>query len=289
MPLGKGLSSLINVKPRSFLRRETHSAGSGQAEGRDQIWNIPISEIVPNPEQPRREFSHSEMEDLTLSIKQHGILQPIVVAEKEDGGYELITGERRLRAAQFAGLVTVPAIVRVASKRQKLEWALIENIQRQDLNPIEEAFAYARLVEEFGLTQEQIAQQVGKGRPTITNTLRLLTLPEEIQKALIDRKLSASKAKTLLSLAAPKAQIDMFRSMMGEKMSVRDLERHIASKPAISRKGSVRRDPNILAQEKLLEERLGTRVYITQRGECGKIVIDYYSHTELKRLMSELT
>jgi len=290
MPLGKGLNSLISVKPRSFFHRETRSVSSPQAsDTKDKIWNIPISEIVPNAEQPRKEFSHKEMEDLVLSIKQHGVLQPITVTEKEDGGYELIAGERRLRASQIAGLPTVPAIVRSASKQQKLEWALIENIQRQDLNPIEEAFAYSRLIEEFGLTQEQVAEQVGKGRPTIANMLRLLTLPESIQKALIDGQLSVGKAKALLSIANPREQLEMFKSMTGEKMSVRDLEKQVSSLPQSSRKGSIRRDPNVMAQEKLLEERLGTKVSITQRGEAGKITIEYYSQAELKRLISELS
>ena len=289
MPLGKGLNSLISAKPRSFFHRETSSASSGQTGGKDQIWHIPISEITPNTEQPRREFSHKEMEDLVLSVKQHGILQPITVTEKEDGGYELIAGERRLRASQIAGLPTVPAIVRAASKRQKLEWALIENIQRQDLNPIEEAFAYARLIEEFNLTQEQVAEQVGKSRPTVANMLRLLTLPEPIQKSLMDGQLSVGKAKAILSLATPKGQLEMFRSMTGEKMSVRDLEHQVAMRPATSRKGSIRRDPNVMAQEKLLEERLGTKVYITQKGQSGKITIEYYSQEELRRLIGELT
>lgn len=289
MPLGKGLNSLISVKSRGFFHRETRSASSGQASSsKDQIWHIPISEITPNSEQPRKEFSHSEMEDLVLSIKQHGILQPLVVMEKEDGGYELIVGERRLRAAQIAGLPTVPAIVRAASKRQKLEWALIENIQRQDLNPIEEAFAYARLIEEFNLTQEQVAEQVGKSRPTVANMLRLLALPEPIQKSLIDGQLSVGKAKALLSLGTPREQLEMFKSMTGEKMTVRDLERKISVAP-VSRKGSIRRDPNVMAQEKLLEERLGTRVYITQKGQSGRITIEYYSQEELKRLVSELS
>lgn len=289
MALGKGLDSLISGKPRSFLRRETTLPSSGQANNsKDQVWQIPISEISPNPDQPRKHFSHSDLEDLILSIKKHGVLQPITVTEKEDGGYELIAGERRLRASQMAGLVNVPAIVRIASKRQRLEWALIENIQRQDLNAIEEAFAYARLIEEFNLTQEQVSEQVGKSRSTIANMLRLLTLPEVIQKSLIDGVLSVGKAKVLLSLADTKEQMDMFKSMVGEKMSVRDLEKKVAEKPA-SRKGSVRRDPNVMAQEKLMEERLGTKVYITQKGEQGRIIIEYYSNEELKRLINELT
>jgi len=292
MALGKGLNSLISAKPRSFLHRETASAHFGRSaqasSGKEQIWYIPISEITPNTEQPRKEFSHQEMEDLVLSIKQHGILQPLVVTEKEDGGYELIAGERRLRASQIAGLATVPSIVRTASKRQKLEWALIENIQRQNLNPLEEAFAYARLIEGFGLTQEQVAEQVGKSRSTIANMLRLLTLPESIQKSLMDGQLSVGKAKALLSLATPKEQLEMFKSMTGEKMSVRDLERKVAVAP-VSHKGFVRRDPNVMAQEKLLEERLGTKVYITQKGQSGRITIEYYSQAELKRLINDLT
>lgn len=288
MALGKGLDSLISGKPRSFLHRET-STDSIKTNNKDQIWYIPISEIVPNSEQPRRDFSHSDLEDLVLSIKKHGVLQPIVVTEKEDGGYELIAGERRLRASQIAGQATIPALVRTATQRQKLEWALIENIQRQSLNPIEEAFAYARLIEQFNLTQEQVSEQVGKSRSTIANILRLLTLPEVIQKALVDGHLSVGKAKALLGLATPKEQLEMFKSMTGEKMSVHELEKKVASQPVASRKGSARRDPNVMAQEKLLEDRLGTQVQITQKGERGKIIIEYYSQAELKRLISELS
>ena len=146
MALGKGLGSLIPQQKRGIVHRET-----GQSSDKDKIWHIPVSEIVPNAEQPRKEFSHAELEDLVGSIKEHGVLQPILVTERDDGGYELIAGERRLRATTIAGLATIPAIVKAATRQEKLELALIENIQRQNLNPIEEAFAYRRLMEEFGM------------------------------------------------------------------------------------------------------------------------------------------
>ncbi len=286
MALGKGLNSLIpQGKPRKVFRRQT----SGGSDKTGQVWHVPISEIVPNSEQPRKHFSHQELEDLVASIKTHGILQPITVTEKDDGGYELIAGERRLRASQIAELATVPAMVRSATQQEKLELALIENLQREDLNPIEEGFAYKRLIEEFGMSQQQVAEQVGKQRPTVANMMRLLGLPEQIQKAIIDGKLSKGKAKAILSLKSEKEQLNMFSSMMGDNITVRDVESRVASKGQASRKGSVRRDPNLLAQEKLLEESLGTKVQITKRGERGRIVIDYYSNDELRRLITELS
>ena len=287
MALGKGLNSLIPQTTkhiRNVIRRET-----GIADNNDKVWHIPLSEIVPNSEQPRKEFDHGQLEDLVASIQKHGILQPLVVTEREDGGYELIAGERRLRAAQIAGLVSVPALVRSATQQQKLEFALVENIQRQNLNPVEEAFAYTRLINEFNLTQEEVSAQVGKSRSVIANTVRLLDLPEQIQKALVNGIISFAKARTLLSLKDEKEQMDVFNSMSGQKISVRDLERMIEQKGPASRKGSVRRDPNVRAQEELLEERLGTKVRITQRGERGTIIIDFNSKGELKRLLQELS
>lgn len=285
MALGKGLNSLIpQQKTRKIIRHET-----GIANGETRVWDVPITEIVPNSEQPRKEFSHQELEDLVNSIKKHGILQPLVVTEKADGGYELIAGERRLRASQIAGLVTVPAIVRSVTQQEKLELALIENIQRQNLNAIEEAFAYRRLMDEFNLTQEEVAEQVGKARSTIANLTRLLDLPEAIQRALVDKKISVGQAKALLSLNSEQEQINVFKSMLGERMTVREVESVVQNRPEISRKGSVRRDPNIMASERILEEALGTKVHITQKGEKGKIEIEYYSEEDLKRLLNQLS
>jgi ParB family chromosome partitioning protein len=229
------------------------------------------------------------LEDLVASIKVHGVLQPITVTEKVDGGYELIAGERRLRASQIAGRPTIPAIVKQATQVEKLELALIENIQRQDLNPIEEAFAYQRLMDEFHLTQEEVGERVGKSRPTVANLVRLLDLPQPIQKALMDGVISAGKAKALLSLKDEKEQFRVFADMVGHGMSVRAVEQTVSGHDPASRKGSVRRDPNLMAQEKLLEERLGTKVMIHKKGEKGTIVIDFSSLEELKRLVGELS
>jgi len=290
MALGKGLGSLIPQQSkktaRKVIRKETGSSGSAK----DQIWHIPLSEIVPNFEQPRKDFSHQALEDLVASIKKHGVLQPIVVTEQGDGGYELIAGERRFRASQIAGMATVPATVRSVTEQEKLELALIENIQRQDLNPIEEAFAYKRLVDEFDLTQKEVASQVGKSRPVVANTIRLLDLPDQIQKALIDRKLTVGKARALLSLKDDRDRMQVFADMMGDGVTtVRDVEKTVAAHGQKSRKGSVRRDANILAQEQLLEDRFGTKVTISRKGQRGTIAIEYNSLEELKRLLSELS
>lgn len=287
MALGKGLNSLIPSKSssRRVTRKETGSTNKA-----DRLWHIPISEIVPNTEQPRKEFSHSDLEDLVASIKKHGILQPITVTERDNGGYELIAGERRFRASTIAGLVTIPALVRSATQQERLELALIENIQRQELNPIEEAFAYQRLIEEFNLTQQQVSEQVGKSRPAIANRLRLLDLPDVIQKALIDGKISSTKARTILSLKDEKEQVKMFTDIQNSGgATLAELESAVARKGPSSRKGSVRRDPNILAQEEMIEERLGSKVKISLRGEQGTIEISFYSKDELKRILKELT
>ena len=288
MALGKGLNSLI---PQAGGRKKIHKETKTEkpSSKKDRIWHIPLSEIVSNPHQPRKHFSHKDLEDLVASIKKHGVMQPITVTENSDGGYELIAGERRFRASEIAEQATVPAIVRQASEQEKLELALIENIQRQELNSIEEAFAYKRLIDEFGLTQQAVSEQVGKSRSLIANTVRLLDLPDNIQKALVDKKISAGKARALLSLKSEAEQQHVFQEMTGQKATVRDVERAVAKRGAASRKGSVRRDPNILAQEQLIEDRLGTKVRISQKGESGAITIEYYSKEELRRLIEELS
>ena len=281
MALGKGLNSLI-PQNKGFAAKTIGSAYSA-----DKIWHIPLSEIVPNSEQPRKEFSHQELEDLVSSIKEHGIMQPITVTERSDGGYELIAGERRWRASQVAGKATIPAIVRTATQRERLELALIENIQRQNLNPLEEAFAYSRLMEQFSLTQEEVAQKVGKSRPAVANTIRLLDLPEEIKTALVKGQISAGKARALLSIADKDAQMDAFRSMAGDHISVREVEQRVSSLP-VSHKGMSRRDPAVLTAEKKLEERYGVRVRITQRGEKGNVQFYCTDKEELQHIMDLL-
>ncbi|MBP7992063.1 MAG: ParB/RepB/Spo0J family partition protein [Candidatus Magasanikbacteria bacterium] len=282
MALGKGLDSLI---PNA---RKTMGESAAAAKT-DRVWQIPLTEIIPNPEQPRRVFDHQDLEDLVASIKKHGIMQPITVTERMDGGYELIAGERRFRASQIAGLATIPAIVRIASEQEKLELALIENIQRQNLNAIEEAFAFKRLIDEFNLTQQEVADQVGKSRPVVANTIRLLELPEEIQRALMDGRLSAGKARALLSLKSVKEQLEVFNGMLNEGSTVRDVEAAVAAKGPESRKGSVRRDPNVASLENQITDALGAKATIRLRGDHGTIELQFTSREELRRIVEEIS
>ena len=282
MALGKGLDSLI---PNARKMMGESSAASKT----DRVWQIPLTEIIPNPEQPRRVFDHQDLEDLVVSIKKHGIMQPITVTERMDGGYELIAGERRFRASQIAGLATIPALVKIATEQEKLELALIENIQRQNLNAIEEAFAFKRLIDEFNLTQQEVSDQVGKSRPVIANTIRLLELPEEIQRALMDGRLSAGKARALLSLKSTKEQLDVFNGMLNEGATVRDVEAAVAAKGPESRKGSVRRDPNVMALENQITQTLGAKATIRLRGDHGTIELQFTSREELRRIVEEIS
>lgn len=284
MALGKGLNSLIgdNTRaPRKTIRKETTAPSSGE-----HIHELAVSDVHPNRSQPRHHFDPKELENLVQSIKKHGVLQPIVVTEDPDGGYELIAGERRTRASQLAGLDTIRAIVRSATDQERLELALIENIQRHNLNPVEEARAYQQLIDEFSLTQQEVADQVGKSRSAVANTLRLLDLPDDILTALVAGDISAGKARALLSLKTEDEQHDMFQSMVGEKMSVRDVEAAVSTKKG--GKGSKRRNPNIVAIETELEEALGTKVRVQEVGGKGKVTIEFYSKEELQSLIKRI-
>lgn len=245
---------------------------------------VSISDIIANPQQPRRHFDHGALEDLVTSIQEHGIIEPLIVTELSDGSYELIAGERRLRAARVAGLDDVPCVVRTASEQDKLELSLIENVQRHDLNPIEEALAYKRLLDEFGMTQDEIGQKVGKSRPQVANTLRLIQLPEEIQQALIDRKISASNARTLLSLPKEEDRTNLFNAMIQGNFTVRQTEARV---PHQRRPRET--DPNVLERERKLRESLGHRVTVkrTKSGE-GEIRIHFFSDEDLNELASRL-
>lgn len=282
MALGRGLGALITSTGGSKQK-----AGDFEVSGQEKIWYIPLAAISPNAKQPRKHFNPAELEELAASIKEHGILQPILVTEKTDGGYEIVSGERRWRAAKIAGLASVPSIIKKLADRQKLEVALIENIQREDLNPVEEAFAYKRLMDEFNLTQQEVAAKVGKSRPAVANTVRLLDLPEEVKAALIEKKISMGQARALLSLEDKAEQLDMLSSMLGQKITVRDLEKGINRQNFA--KGKTRRDPNLAYLEDKMRAALGTKVSLTQKGERGTIVIDYYSKEELSRLIKKIT
>jgi ParB family chromosome partitioning protein len=248
--------------------------------------SVAIDRIRPNPRQPRTEFEEGALADLATSIRTQGVIQPLLVRRSSDGDFELIAGERRLRAAERAGLTHVPVFVRDISDGESLEIALVENIQRDDLSPLEEAAAYQRLMNEFGHTQEQVAERVGKSRPAVANALRLLRLPDTIKKDLARGRLSAGHARVLLSIDDPEAQLRAAKQIQTRQMSVRDAE-HLAS----ARRGPVRptaRDPHRGALERELSAALGTRVRITPKGKGGRIEIEFYSTEELQGLVDRI-
>jgi len=269
--LGRGLGALI-----------PGMAEEAVAEGR-MLKEIEIASISPNPYQPRVDFNDDALLELSLSITEKGVLQPILVTAK-DNGYELVAGERRVRAAEMAGYKQIPAIIMEGlTKEASIELALIENLQRENLDPIEEAKAYKQLVEECNLTQEQIAQRVGKNRSVVANSLRLLTLPPEIQKIISSAKITPSHARTLLNLADSGAQLQLAEKMAAEKMTVRSAEKLV-----LKRRGA-RRSPELSASAEDLQSELQrhlaskVRIHRNQKGR-GRIEIHFYSDPELERL-----
>ena len=257
-------------------------------EGQGSALEIPIGKIVPNPHQPRLHFDDAKLEELALSIKEHGILQPLIVS-REGEGYELIAGERRFQAAKRIGLQTVPVIVRDATEQQKLELAIIENIQRHNLNPIEEAKAYLRLIDEFNLQQEAVAQKMGKSRSGVANTLRLLRLPIEIQRAVAEGKISEGHAKALLAIENPEKQRAVFELIIKEELTVRETESKVQSisvKPHLLSASVL--NPEILERTEHLTQLFGTKVKIAPSGKGGKVVIEYYSPEDLNGLLKRL-
>lgn len=286
--LGRGLGSLIPQKAPAASAPSAPTASDGPVSdsavrAENRILHIPVTDIVPNSEQPRIEFRHHELDDLANSIREHGIIQPLVVTTRPSGGYELIAGERRFRAAKIVGLQTVPAVVRNTKEDDKLVLALIENIQREDLNPMEEARGYARLMSEFGFTQEDVAKRVGKARSTVANTVRLLELPDEIQEAIASGRISAGSARAILSLKDPKSQITFFRKLIGANLNTRQAES--AARTSL---GKAARDPEVVAAEEQLRNRLGTRVEIKKRGTKGNIVIAFFSEEEYDGVMGAI-
>ena len=281
--LGRGLDALIPGAGKLAAQSEPESGPSTNPSTVD----IPIAQIRPNPRQPRAEFDDNALTELADSIRVQGVLQPVVVRRMPDGAFELIAGERRLRAAQRAGLEKVPATMREASDIESLELALVENLQRDDLSPLEEASAYQRLMEEFGHTQEEIAGRVGKSRPNIANTLRLLKLPEAIKRDLASGKLTAGHARVLLSVDGADAQLRAARQIQARRLSVREAEKIVATrreKAAIPQA----RDLHRQALEQELSAALGTRVRVQPRGRGGRIEIEYYSNEELAGLCDRL-
>ncbi|MDP2586846.1 MAG: ParB/RepB/Spo0J family partition protein [Candidatus Komeilibacteria bacterium] len=296
--LGRGLSSLI---PNKLSQDSTASVAPLAAVLEDtdeRVRKIKLADIVANPHQPREHFAYDELEDLVNSIKKHGILQPLIVIPGknnsprfagEAGKFQLIAGERRFRAATILELPTVPCLVRQAEELEQLEIALVENLQRADLNPIEEARAYQKLIDEFSLTQEEVGERVGKKRTTIANALRLLGLPKEIQDALMEKKLSPGHAKIILGQPGDGERLKLFKKILSLNLTVRQAEGEARQVTVKSYRRSTGKDVEIQAKEETLRRALGTKVNINQKGDGGTVTIDYYSAEELNSLVEKLS
>ena len=271
--LGRGLGALIPGAANLAVKKEPEP----------ESWAA-IESISPNPYQPRATFDEDALAELAASIREKGLLQPIVVRHAGDGRYELIAGERRLRAAQRAGLARIPILVRDANDSEALELALIENLQRENLNPVEEARAFQRLADEFGLSQEEIARSVGKSRSAVTNSLRLLQLPADVLADLESGALSAGHARTLLGLDSTQAQVAVARDVRARRLSVRDTEQLVRARAQSTDADAERR-----AVEADLSRALGTKVQLRHnRDGSGRILIEYYSLAELSGLIDRL-
>ena len=291
--LGRGLSSLIpNKQPAQkesddFSRRIIGGADES-IRGDKFVIEIDVNQIIANPHQPRKQFDDEKMENLAQSIKIHGIIQPLIVSKKGNQ-YELIAGERRFQAAKRLGLKKVPVIVREADEMQKLELAIVENVQRHDLNPIEEGKAYQKLIDEFQMGQEEVAQKMGKSRSLVANKIRLLNLPVEIQKGLIEGKITEGHAKAILSVDNPEKQRALYELILKSNLTVRQIENKTQEISVRSHKRKVNIDPQMKALENALVEILGTKVKISKIGDGGKIVIEYYSKEDLEALLNKLS
>jgi ParB family chromosome partitioning protein len=275
--LGRGLAALIGEmdQPMAAAGRSSVSADR----------KVPIELVVRNPKNPRKNFSEAELQDLASSVRQHGIVQPVVVRPIADGKYEIIAGERRWRAAQLAGLVDIPVISREVDDRTALELAIVENVQRADLNPVEEALGYEQLIAEHGYTQNDLGEIIGKSRSHVANSLRLLKLPEQVRGMLFDGSLSAGHARALIPTSDPVA---LARSIVAKGMSVRDAERlaqndiKAQSNPHPVQKAE--KDPDTVALERTLSDRIGLEVKVNHKGEGGKLQISYSSLEQLEEI-----
>jgi len=273
--LGKGLSALISDKPKTTAPKQALN-----------IEYIDVSKIKGSSYQPRENFSENQLNELAASIKEKGILQPLILRQTNQG-YELIAGERRLRSARILKLPTVPVIVRDTKEQEMLEIALIENIQRENLNPVETALSYQKLMNEFNLSQEDLSKRLGKPRPSIANTIRLLNLPNDIQQGLIEGKITESHAKLILGLDTEVKQMTLYRNIVHTGLSVNDAA-HESRKMGGTKQARVQ--PNLQDQDKeqKLRTALGTKVEIRRKSKGGQIVVDFYSDEELSGLMGKL-
>lgn len=277
--LGKGLEALL---PAATLKSSV---------GNREVQELPLADILPNPYQPRNQFPEPEIAQLAESVKQNGLLQPVLVRRKGDGQFELIVGERRWRAAKLAGLSTIPAIVRNSTDEQSMELALVENLQRKDLNPMEAARAYSRLTAEFGLTHDKIARRLGKDRSSIANIARLMNLPKEIKQFVESGALSTGHAKVILGLDRSESQIRLARQIVEDQLSVRQAERLAAAGARHKRKtnqGHTNYSAHDAELVQRLQKRLGTRVSLQKSGRGGRLVFHYFTPGDLDRLLEIL-
>ena len=280
--LGKGLGALIPPSPGQWEPRETADQAG--------VLEVPVNEIVPNPHQPRAPVDEGELAELAASIAEHGLIQPVIVTQVGNQ-YQLIAGERRWRAAQQAGLQTIPVILKEATAQQMLELALVENIQRADLNPLEEAAAFRQLMNEFGLTQTEVGVRVGKNRSTISNTIRLLSLPEEIQLAILRSQITEGHGRALLALPNARAQVKLLATVLRRELNVRQTEalvRRELERETEEETEQWEPDADILDLQERLARRLETKVRIRHGKQGGRIVISYYSNEHLQTLLDYL-
>ena len=292
--LGKGLDSLIptNVMMESEVKHATVSTASSAEEGKDGTLMVKLSKVEPNRAQPRKNFDEDSLQELAESLKQFGMLQPILVQNRGDY-YEIIAGERRWRAAKIAGLKEVPVIVRELTDQEIVEISLIENIQREDLNPIEEAQAYKRLLTEFHLKQDEVAERVSKSRTAVTNSMRLLKLCDEVQKMVVDDMISTGHARALISIEDPEEQYLIAQKIFDEKLSVREVEKlvkdlHKPPKPPKEENKTLQAIYQEISER--LKQSLSTKVSVSaKQNGAGKIEIEFYNHEDLERLLERIT
>ena len=292
--LGKGLDSLIptNVMMESEVKHATVSTASSPEEEKDGTLMVKLSKVEPNREQPRKNFDEDSLQELAESLKQFGMLQPILVQNRGDY-YEIIAGERRWRAAKIAGLKEVPVIVRELTDQEIVEISLIENIQREDLNPIEEAQAYKRLLTEFHLKQDEVAERVSKSRTAVTNSMRLLKLCDEVQKMVVDDMISTGHARALISIEDPEEQYLIAQKIFDEKLSVREVEKlvkdlHKPPKPPKEENKTLQAIYQEISER--LKQSLSTKVSVSaKQNGAGKIEIEFYNHEDLERLLERIT
>ena len=289
--LGKGIGALMSEAEKEVgSENAATTAANGTTSGEMEI---DVDKLLPNPHQPRTEFDKDALQELADSIKEHGVIQPVLVEKADGDNYYIIAGERRTRAAKLAGLTKIPVRVQSFSEEKKLEVALIENIQREDLNALEEALAYRKLMDMCGITQDEVARRVGKNRTTVTNALRLLKLPENMQTSLANDEITAGHARALLSVTNPADQRILFARILGQDLSVRETERQAAElngggKAAVKvkPKKAEKKDPDISSLEEQFIEALGTKVQLKGSLEKGSLQIDYFSRDDLDRIFS---